>query len=746
MKIRKKVVYSLAFLFSIVYLTWRGLYTLPFQESLFAIVFGILLWISEIVSNFTAVILIWSKNKAKEIKKPVVSNEDYPDVDVFIATHNEEEELLLKTVNAAVRMEYPDQSKVHIYLSDDQNRPGVKALAEKFKIGYIGLTGNKHAKSGNLNNALAQTDSPLVATFDADMIPYSGFLMETIPYFIANQKERENNTNVKPLGFIQTPQSFYNADVFQFNLFSEETIPNEQDFFSREVNVLNNVYDAAIYTGSNTVIARRAIEDAGGFPTDTITEDFELGALINSKGYKSISTTEPMASGLTPTDIPSMLKQRIRWGRGVVQSIRNLKIFRNKNLSLQQKLILMNSYLYWWSFVRRLLYILAPILFTVFSIRVVDTDFWTLLLFWLPSYYFLHLAQQDLSTNIRTQQWGEVQETILAPYLFIPVFLQFIGMKETKFKVTNKGATQAKKDLLYVLPHLVLWVLTVIGIVRFNYGKFGSEIFYGSVITFWLFTHLFNLTFSVLFYLGRPVYRKTERFLAHHELTVQAGAKEYHFQTHNISENGLSFLTESPIYFSDSMPLLITITKENYTAHLTGSVVRVIKQGKQWLYGISLEEIPEHDYLEYLQIIYDGFNKSLPQFRDAWMTPFEHFFANISRRFARFKGPSAPLSTFPIIAIEEPVQVNEEEWLLHSFNYQTMVVSTESEQAAPVAIEVEIDQVRFDLEFMEELPGYKWQYRVKNLEQLIASEQLDQLLAKWTQEVGGTYDSNYATT
>lgn len=329
--VKKKIIYGLTLLFSIVYLIWRGIYTLPWHESLFAIVFGILLWFSEIVSNFTGLILVWSKSKVKEIVKPEVSLDEYPDIDVFIATHNEEVDLLLKTVNAAVNMEYPDKNKVHIFLADDTNRPEVKALAEKFQVGHIGLENNQQAKSGNLNHALTQTTSPLVATFDADMIPYSDFLMETVPYYVENRKQLTAGMKVKPLGLVQTPQSFYNADLFQFNLFSEASMTNEQDFFSREVNVLNNAHDAAIYTGSNTVISRQAIMDAGGFPTDTITEDFELGALINSQGYKSISTLEPMASGLTPTDIPSTLKQRIRWGRGVVQSVYNLHLFTNKN-------------------------------------------------------------------------------------------------------------------------------------------------------------------------------------------------------------------------------------------------------------------------------------------------------------------------------------------------------------------------------------------------------------------------------
>lgn len=67
MQLKKKILYFSAFILTVIYLVWRGLYTLPWEGSIFALVFGILLWLSEILSNFTAVILIWSKNSSKEI-------------------------------------------------------------------------------------------------------------------------------------------------------------------------------------------------------------------------------------------------------------------------------------------------------------------------------------------------------------------------------------------------------------------------------------------------------------------------------------------------------------------------------------------------------------------------------------------------------------------------------------------------------------------------------------------------------
>ncbi|ATF71163.1 glycosyltransferase family 2 protein [Enterococcus innesii] len=731
----KKVVYFLAFVFSLIYLSWRGLYTLPWHESWFALLFGLLLWGSEIVSNFTGLLLIWNKNKAKPFEKPIVPEADYPAIDVLIATHNEEVPLLLKTVNAAVHMKYPDPKKVHIYLSDDTNRPEVKALADKFGIGYIGLTGNQHAKSGNLNHALSKTNSPLVATFDADMIPYSDFLLETVPYFVANQQERRKDQTIKPLGFVQTPQSFYNADLFQYNLFSEAAIPNEQDFFSREVNVLNNAHDTAIYTGSNTVIAREAIEAAGGFPTDTITEDFELGALINCKGYRSLSTLQPMASGLSPIDIPSALKQRIRWGRGVVQSVHNLHLFKNKTLSLAQKMVFLNSYLYWWSFLRRLLFIFAPILYTVFNVRVVETNFWVLLLFWLPSYTFLHLAMQDLSSDIRTQRWGEIQETIFAPYLVIPVFLQAIGIKETRFKVTNKAATQSKKDLLFVVPHLLLLILTIIGLVKFNYGKFGSEIFYGSVLTFWLLTHFFNLTFAVLFYLGRPIYRTTERFRAHYPVEVSDQDASYSLMTENISENGLSFVSDVPLYFPPDAQLTFKITRNGYQAEMTGNVVRVFSGKDRWVYGVALHQLSEKDYLAYLQIIYDGFNQSLPVLRDPWMTFFDSLFENLGKHLLQAKQKPLPPQRVPILTIDQKWHFDEGTYAVTTFGFDQLTLAKTEEVEMPTHLNLPISNLVLHAEkAMLQPTENQVIYQVSNLSELRFTaafhEWVDSLLRK----------------
>lgn len=729
----------LAFILSLTYLVWRGLFTLPWKESAFALTYGIVLWLCEVISNLTAFILIGNKGKLNMVAKPEIALHEYPNVDVLIATHNEEVPLLLKTVNAAVNMNYPDREKVHIYISDDKNRPEVKALAAKFNVGYIGMKNNRHAKSGNLNNALSQTNAPLVATFDADMIPYSDFLLETVPYFVGNQKARTNNGDVKPLGLVQTPQSFYNADLFQFNFFAEKSLPNEQDFFSRKVNILNNAHGSAIYTGSNTLILRKAIEDAGGFPIHTITEDFEMGARINCEGYSSFSTSEPKASGLAPTDIPSILKQRIRWARGVVQSVRNLRLLRNKKLAFQQKLVYLNGYLYWWSFIRRLIFIIAPILFTVFNIKVVDTNLWTAFLLWLPAYSMLQLAMHDVSSDIRTQRWAEVQETIFAPYLFMPVLLEAIGIKQTKFKVTNKAAKQAKSDLLYGIPHMALMVLAVIGLVKFNFGKFGSEIFSGSVITFWLLVHLYNLLFSVIFFLGRPVHRIAERFLANFPIKVQYGAAVYDLTTDNISETGLSFSACRPLFFPQGATLRFELSRDKYVTHLEGSIIRVISGKNRWTYGVVLNDIPEKEYLQYLLIIYDGFNQSLPQFRDLWLTTANIVVENLSKRQSGKERKTDEPGIYPVVYVRQPIQYAGCNAVLLSFNYVTMTI-----EGRPIILPINdvlnINDVQFELEFCAAEHNGVCIYNVVNYSNLINTPELDDLVAKWQAKQGENDD------
>lgn len=626
--LNKKLIYLCAFIFSLLYLLWRGFYTLPIQGSIFVTIYGILLWFSEILSTATAFIMIWNKESIHERQEPAVGRHvEYPDVDILIATHNEEVSLLYKTINACKFLQYPDQSKVHIYICDDMNRSGMKKLASHFQVGYIGLENNSEAKAGNLNNAMLHSSSPLVATFDADMVPYSNFLLTVVPYFSEDYKQRYN----KNVGFVQTPQSFQNVDIFQHNLLSDNFIPNEQDFFSKEINILNSGHDSAIYTGSNTLFLRQAIVEAGGFPTNTLTEDFQLGIQINEAGYASISTEIPMASGVTPNDIASVLKQRVRWARGMIQSVRNLNLFFTRKLTWRRKLIYLNGYLYWWSFFSRILFTLAPVLFALFDVRVVKTDFWIMMIFWIPGYVLLSWAKHLIGSDVTTQRWGEIQETFFAPYLIVPVILEHIGFKQSKFWVTSKKQSHTSKDLIYAIPNIIILILLVISIIKFNYGKFGSEMLYGSVITFWLVNSLINTFLAVCIIVRRPFFG--DQYFSVKGFAQFDEAPNKRIKIDSLNEHNIKLMVNTNNKFKVQHEYAMNILTEKYTAKIKMRVTNISKNQNCCLCLGTITFVNEQNYQKYLQIIHDGFNDILSTKRDQWFTTFDLLSKNMKYRF-----------------------------------------------------------------------------------------------------------------
>ena len=629
---KRNTVFVLAVFFSAVYLCWRIFFTIPWDDGFWPAAAGILLVLAELVTAFGTAELLVSRMQGagRQIPFPEQAGaEDFPDVDVLIATHNEAPELLYKTVNACTFLEYPDPAKVHIYVCDDGGRDSVRALAQRLGAGYIGMRENRQAKAGNYNHALARTSSPLIATFDADMIPRRTFLLRTVPYFLLPDVR---------LGLLQTPQSFYNQDLFQFNLYAEKGIPNEQDFFSREINILRNATNTAAYTGSNTVILRSALEEIGGFPCDTVTEDFETSLRLQKAGYITYATSEVLAAGLSTTTVASMISQRIRWARGVIQSIRNTGALWTGKLSLPARLSYLNAWLYWWSFLCRMIFILAPVLFALFDVRLVVCGFWELLFFWLPAFLSNRAAMLYLGTNIRSARWSQIIDTILAPYLIWPVLLESAGIRQRTFKVTDKKKRRERTaSFWYLIPHGVLIVLTVAAILRFIRGKYGMALVYSSVILFWLGYNLLGLLYAVFFMLGRESRRISDRIGAREQAQVETGEGSFPAVTEDVSEEGIALRFPereaggaSPHLPEKGSRFRIRVRTDHYRACLQAVCVYA-GQGKL---TATVEPEGEESRRHWLQIIHDR-EHSLPRELDPWMTVYDEIRQNALVRWKK---------------------------------------------------------------------------------------------------------------
>lgn len=617
-KTLKNALFIVVFVASFIYIAWRLVFTLPIQYGLLSIICGVVLWVSE---SATAIETFTHFNNVRKVKipeMPEISDDMFLDVDVMIATHNESVELLYKTVNGCKYMRYPDKSKVHIYLCDDGNRPEVHELAKHLDVGYFGFDGNKHAKAGNLNYALERTGSPLIAIFDADMIPTNDFLLETVPYFFLREMIRDEDgtwrkrlpedgeSDEKELGYIQTQQSFYNPDLFQRNLYMEQNAPNEQDYFYRSVNVARMHTESAAFAGSNVVFSRKALEDIGGLATHSITEDFATSIDILGKGYRSIAVAKEVAHGLSPDDAVGFIKQRQRWSRGAAQGIMNKKFWFGK-MPLKAKWNFLTAYFYWWTFIRRLIFILCPILYGLFGIHVADVTFWQLMAVWLPYYIIYNLGLKRMSGRTTSALWSDRLDTIQFPYMISPIILGTLMIPQRKFFVTPKYLQSGRNSTIKLaIPHIILAVLSVITIFVCTRQVFAYQNEGAIIVLFWTVYNLFALIGAIVYYQGRINHRDAERIAAEVNVKMFLDQREVTGITQDVSETGLSVLLENPEYLPDNEGFWLEISNERYCARLKVEVRQVWNNNGKWTYGLKiLETETERDKQEYLQIIYD---------------------------------------------------------------------------------------------------------------------------------------------
>ena len=677
-KARQRILIVLTVLSVVVYIVWRALFTIPTEFGLLTFLFGALLLLSEAVSQVENLAQLRQIGKDVRPILPEIDNSWYPDVDVLIATHNESTELLYKTVNACNFLNYPDKSKVHVYVCDDNNRPSMAALASSLGVGYIGLIGNTKAKAGNLNNAIKKTDSPLILTLDADMIPTSDFLLRTVPYFYMHKVKRDKDgrwvaraeeeidPNVK-IGFIQTPQSFYNPDLFQFNLFSEQRIPNEQDFFFRKANMGRNAANAAIYAGSNTVISREALESVGGFAFDSITEDFSTGLRIEREGFTCYATDEVLAHGLAPDSIKSLISQRERWGRGCVQSLRNEHLLRDQKVKLSTKVSYYMSLSYWWTFLRRLVFLMAPIAAVVFNMRIVDAGLLEVIAFWLPSYVLMNRTLRSVSGNIRNAHWSNVVDTILSPFLAGPILAETVGISQRKFVVTEKSRKKASRNAtaIYSLPHLVLFVASMAALVICIKKSIELGTFYNPIVFFWATINVKNLAFALFFVNGRTNYREAERFYVDVPVTIHLAQGDAQAVTTDISETGLALKIGRPVFIHDA-PVEMTLHYLKYGARIQAQVVHVQQVGSAWKYSFRILSMDESNRRQYMQVVYDR-EHTFPKAFSSAQSIYDDFTTILSRRTNDYMSASRKV---PRIYLGLPFTLETGEGgVLEDFNY-----------------------------------------------------------------------------
>lgn len=734
----KKILITLTIITNIIYILWRIFYTVPKEEGMFALICAIILLFVEIMGMMEMFVHYYGMSNIEYPEKPIISEELYPHVDVFIATYNESVDLVRKTVNGCIHMQYPDKKKVHIYICDDGNREEMRILAEKMGVNYITRTEREGAKAGNLNNAMQHTNSPLIATFDADMIPMHDFLIATVPYFLKNEQAKKDGEKeeYEKVGFVQTPQSFYNPDLFQFNLHSERRIPNEQDYFYRDIQLARNRTNSVIYGGSNTVISREALEEVDGFYTYSITEDFATGILIQSKGYRCYAIPEVHASGLSPTDLKSLIKQRERWARGCIQTGRRLNILFRRGLGFWQKISYISSITYWYASIKRFVYIMAPILFSVFNVIVVKCTLLQVLVFWLPMYILSSLSLKIFSQNIRNIRWTNIYETIMFQSLMPAVILETFAISKNKFSVTNKSKLEENRmyKFLQGIPYFIYMVLSIIGILKMFVAIFKMSSITYSVVLFWLIGNLFNLVMATLFISGRQQLRKSERYIAEIDFKLKQNSYVLSSKTIDISENGFAFLLENPEYISPEEEFEVEFREksgnEMYIANMKAKIVNVVEVNSKWKYAAYITHIEDSEIDNWMCIVHDRI-PTLQMTISNQLGFFDDLQINVKKRIEKTRTLSR---RSPRINMNFQMDIkNTGKLRIVNFNYQYVLLNFENKNIYPKEIELEINEgIVLECDLCEgKIDERGILYRVNNIDSIMQNFFLRDEMMDW---------------
>ncbi len=459
---------ALSLIVSSRYIWWRATSTLHF-ESVPEAVLGYGLFLAELYA-LVILLLGYLQTLWPLERKLVPLPEDthlWPTVDVYIPTYNESLDVVSDTVLSAQNLDYP-ADKMRIYMLDDGRRDSFEAFAKSAGVGYITREDNQHAKAGNLNNALGQTDGELICVFDCDHIPTAGFLQATVGGFVEDAK----------LAMVQTPHYFYSQDPFERNLGVGEELPREGELFYGPVQKGNDFWNATFFCGSCAVIRRQALDDTDGFAVETVTEDAHTALRFQRKGWRTAFVSLPLAAGLATERLSLHIGQRARWARGMTQILRMDNPLFGRGLSLAQRLCYLNAMLHFQFALPRVVFITAPLAYLLLGQNIIASSASMIFAYALPHLFHAIWTNSRLNGRFRYTFWGEIYESVLCFHLVKPTLVTLWDPKKGSFNVTEKGGLLENSffDISAVRPHLVVAFLLALGLgsglVRFYWNEF----------------------------------------------------------------------------------------------------------------------------------------------------------------------------------------------------------------------------------------------------------------------------------
>ncbi len=297
--------------------TFQGLYhPNAFDTALLIPYFIVLILLASYGAHRYVLVYLYYKNKKNRTTEPLARFSELPRVTVQLPIFNEQF-VVERLLDAICRLNYP-LDKLDIQVLDDSTDETVAVArglvnfyaAKGFPVTYHHRSNREGFKAGALAEGLKTAKGEFVAIFDADFVPPADFLLLTIHHF----------TDPK-IGMVQTRWTHINRS-YSFLTEVEAILLDGHFVLEHSGRARSNVFFN--FNGTAGAWRRCAIDEAGGWQHDTLTEDTDLSYRAQLKGWKFVYLQDVECPAELPVEMTAFKTQQARWAKGLIQTSKKI--------------------------------------------------------------------------------------------------------------------------------------------------------------------------------------------------------------------------------------------------------------------------------------------------------------------------------------------------------------------------------------------------------------------------------------
>ena len=293
--------------------TFKGIYHAnAFDMALLIPYFVVLVLLASYGIHRYTLVYLYYRNKKNRTTEPAQKFSELPRVTVQLPIFNEQF-VIDRLLQAVCRLDYP-REKLDIQVLDDSTDETVAVArelvehyaAQGYPVTYHHRMNRAGFKAGALHEGMKSATGEFITIFDADFVPPPDFLQRTIHHFTA-----EN------IGMVQTRWTHINRH-YSFLTEVEAILLDGHFVLEHSGRARSNVFFN--FNGTAGVWRRAAIEAAGGWEHDTLTEDTDLSYRAQLKGWKFIYLQDVECPAELPVEMTAFKTQQARWAKGLIQT------------------------------------------------------------------------------------------------------------------------------------------------------------------------------------------------------------------------------------------------------------------------------------------------------------------------------------------------------------------------------------------------------------------------------------------